>query len=105
MDLYRAHFDAICHALAKSLAEIVGKNFTVNQSGNFKELFTFQALVERLQLFFMETQFVESVLQEGINQSIFQTVWYELWRKNQLSFEDFCGLCALIYCTKKGAIS
>lgn len=32
VDLYRAHFDAICQALAKSLAEIVGKNFTVNQN-------------------------------------------------------------------------
>ena len=101
---YEKHFEEICWAIAHTLAEIIGKPFskaTQTTVFNAGELFTFQALAERLQPFYVDPIFVESMLREGIQEKVFQPVWLELWKRGNLTFVDFCGLCALKLCNKK----
>lgn len=101
VDLYRAHFDAICQAFAMTLGEIVGVQVASQQQPTTSSLFTFSALADRLQPYYSNAQFVEEILQKGIKDKVFQPVWLELWRKQKLTFLDFCGLCALLLCDKK----
>lgn len=100
--LYNKHFEAICLALAKSLANIVGKDLEKYSNKNsVHSLFTYPELEERLQSFYLNAIVVESILNDGIERRLFQPIWFELWRKGKLTLVDFCGLCTIICCNKK----
>lgn len=87
VSLYRQHFEAICTAVAKTLAQFVRP--TSNP-------FSSPALYERTQTLFNNKAFVKAVVEKGISKGHISPVWRKQLEKGNMTFLDFCGLCMLI---------
>lgn len=87
VSLYKKHFEAICRAIAKTLAQFIQPN---------SNPFSSAALYERIQKLYYDKSFVKAMVEKGISQECFSVIWREKLEKDQLTLNDFCGLCVLL---------
>ena len=92
VSLYERHFEAICQAIAQTLAQFVQPNV---------KIFSSPALHQRVEAIFLDKKKVNTLLQQGISNGAFLPIWKEKSEQGTLSFIDFCGLCVLLHDKKK----
>lgn len=84
---YEQYFEEICTAVAEALLDA---NHPV-QSPNFSS----PSLEARIHAIWENKTLVEKILQEGIQDGVFNPLWLEQWKKGELTLTNFLALCAL----------
>lgn len=83
---YQKNFDAICQAIAHELRKTVKPYLTISSP----------ALLERVEYILQSKQLMQAVLEKGVQNGVFQSIWLDRFNQQQLSPSDFLALCTLV---------
>ena len=90
--LYNEHFDKICRAVTKTLANYVKPNSVTSQ-------FSSASLQNMVTTIVRDEAFVQQFLKRGATKQAFQKGWVEKFQNEKVTSQDICGL-ALLYVYK-----
>ncbi len=83
---YQKNFNAICQAIAFELRQTVKTSLAISSP----------SLLTRIESILQSEKLMQAVLEKGVQNGVFQSIWLDRFKKGQLLPTDFLALCTLL---------
>lgn len=83
---YQKNFNEVCQAIARELQKTVKPKLAISSP----------ALLERIESILQSEKLMEAVLEKGVQNGVFKSIWLDRLREQQLTPNDFLALCTLV---------
>lgn len=84
--LYHKHFHRICQAIASELLNIKMPTYGISSP----------SLLKRVNDILQSEKLIKEVLEKGVKNGVFHSIWLDRFKRQQLAPNDFLGLCTLL---------